>query len=76
MCACAVLTGVWRLLHGRSVLVGARACAPLGGCRWLGPEFVGQNDKEVQLHILTCRPLHQLENLMAEVIQLERLPTG
>jgi hypothetical protein len=39
-------------------------------------ELVGQNEKEVQLHVLTCRPLHQLENLMAEVIQMERLPTG
>ena len=39
-------------------------------------ELVGQNEKEVQLHVLTCRPLHQLENLMAQVIQLERLPPG
>jgi hypothetical protein len=35
-------------------------------------DLVVQNDKEVQLHILTCRPLHQLENLTAEVFQLER----
>ena len=30
----------------------------------------------MQLHVLTCRPLHQLENLMAEVIQLEKWPPG
>ena len=34
-------------------------------------ELVGQNEKDVQLHVLTCRPLLQLENLMAEVIKLE-----
>ena len=39
-------------------------------------ELVVQNDKEVQLFVLTCRPLYQLENLMAEVFQLERWPLG
>jgi hypothetical protein len=39
-------------------------------------ELVGQNEKDVQLHVLTCRPLLQLENLMAEVIKLEGWPAG
>ena len=30
---------------------------------------------EAQLHILTCRPLDKLENLLAEVIQTERWPS-
>ena len=31
---------------------------------------------EVQLHILTCRPLDKLEYLLAEAIQRERCPSS
>ena len=29
---------------------------------------------EVQLHVLTCRILHQLENLMVEMVWMDRWP--
>ena len=36
-------------------------------------ELVGQDDMEVQLHVLTCRILHQLENLI-EMVWRDRWP--
>jgi hypothetical protein len=39
-------------------------------------ELVGRHDQEVQLHVLTCKPMAQLEDILAKVVQLERWPTG
>ena len=37
-------------------------------------ELVGQDDMEVQLHVLTCRISDQLEILMVEMVWMDRWP--